>query len=48
VQRVGEYVMPSVREEILRIGAFRLEAIDLVQDREFEHLVATLLQGEGF
>lgn len=48
VQHVGEYLMPRVREEILRIGAFRPEAMDIVEAHEFEQLIATLLREEGF
>ena len=48
VERVGEYLVPWLRSEILRLGAYRPEAIDQVAPIEFEHLIATLLRHGGY
>lgn len=48
VVRVGSYLMPQIREEVLRLAAYRYQIIEGVEPREFEYLIAGLLRDQGF
>jgi len=48
VIRVGRFLMPNVRAEILGIAARKPYLLDRVDPFEFEALVAELLKSEGF
>lgn len=48
ITKIGEYLLPRLRTEILQLSAFRPEAIDHITPMEFEHVVAELLRNEGY
>jgi HJR/Mrr/RecB family endonuclease len=48
VVKVGTYLMPQVRSEILRLASYRYSILEKVDPYEFEHLVAELLKDQGY
>ena len=48
VLRIGSYLMPQIRIDALRLAANRPEWLRRIDPREFEHLIATLIEGYGY